>query len=87
MLEVGGGNGRLLIDLARRGRCGPGRGIDLAESRIAFALEWAADEGLGDVRFEAADALTYDWGDGTWDAALCVTSAFAYFEPLGYGLA
>jgi SAM-dependent methyltransferase len=86
VLEIGCGNGRLLIDLAGRGRCGRGLGIDLARSRIDFARAWAADEGVSRVRFEAADALTFDWGEG-WDAVVCVTSAFAYFEPIAPGTA
>jgi SAM-dependent methyltransferase len=87
VLEVGCGNGRLLIDLARRGRCARGLGVDLARSRVAFAAEWAADERLDGLRFEAADALTSDLQDGAWDAALCVTGALAYFEPIAAGSA
>ncbi|WP_445147918.1 methyltransferase domain-containing protein [Baekduia sp. Peel2402] len=80
VLEVGCGNGGLLIELARRGAVGAGLGLDLAQSRIAFAAAWAADEPrAAGLRFAAADALSADLGAG-YDAVLCVTGAFAYFD-------
>jgi SAM-dependent methyltransferase len=87
VLEIGCGNGRLLIDLARRGRLATGLGVDLARSRIAFAADWAQAEGVEGVTFAAADALTMDIEPGAWDAVLCITSAFAYFEPIAPGTA
>ena len=84
-LEIGSGNGRLLIELARRGAIRTGLGIDVARSRIEFARAWAADLGLSAVRFDVADALTHDLGRARFDAALCITGAFGYFEPLQEG--
>jgi len=82
VLEVGCGNGRLLIELARRGRIAGGVGIDLAQSRIEFAREWARDLGLGALRFEVADALAYPVARGEYGAIACITGAFAYFEAV-----
>ena len=87
MLEVGCGNGRLLIELARRGCLLKGKGIDIAESRIAFAREWSADLGLASLQFEAEDALRVEWPFDVYDAIVCITGAFAYFETIEAGSA
>jgi SAM-dependent methyltransferase len=88
VLEVGCGNGALLLALARRGAVGHGLGLDLARSRIAFASAWAADEApAADLRFAPGDALTAPLGDAPYDAALCVTGAFAYFDAVAPGSA
>jgi SAM-dependent methyltransferase len=85
VLEVGCGNGALLLALARRGAIDQGLGLDLARSRIAFAEAWAADEGASGLRFTAADALTAPLGDEPYAAALCLTGAFAYFDAVAPG--
>lgn len=86
VLEIGCGNGSLLIDLARRGALAGGLGIDLARSRIAFATEWAADEPeASGLRFAAGDALTADLGTEPHDAVLCLTGTFAYFDAFRPG--
>jgi SAM-dependent methyltransferase len=88
VLEIGTGNGRLLIDLARRGLLGSALGVDLARSRIAFAQQWAQDDGAAGVRFAAGDALTMDLGEAEqWDAALVITGALAYFDAVAPGSA
>jgi SAM-dependent methyltransferase len=81
-LEVGCGNGRLLIELASRGAITGGTGIDLADSRIEFANRWAADEGLSSLEFQAGDALRRPLTDGRYGVAMCVTAAFAYFDAV-----
>lgn len=86
-LEVGAGNGRLLIELYRRGAIAGGLGVDLARSRIEFAQRWAADEGASDLRFVAGDALALDLGERVYDVALCITGALSYFDPVEDGAA
>jgi len=86
LLELGCGNGRLLVELARRRRIAGGLGVDLSRSRIAFARAWAGDEGLEQLRFEAGDAATFDFAD-VFSAAVCITGAFAYFDAVEQGLA
>ena len=80
VLEVGCGNGRLLIELARRKALVDALGVDLATSRIAFAQRWAEDEGLGEVRFAVGDALALELPEASLDCALCITGAFGYFD-------
>jgi SAM-dependent methyltransferase len=87
VLEIGCGNGRLLVSLARAGHLTSGHGIDLADSRVRFAREWADDLGLGDVRFEVGDALEMPIQPVTYDTVVCITGALGYFEPLAQGSA
>ena len=87
ILEVGSGNGRLLIDLARSGTIMRGLGIELSSSRTAFARRWAAD--IGDdqkLEFRSGDVLSAELGAG-WDIAACITGAFGYFDALAPGSA
>lgn len=86
VLEVGSGNGRLLIALAREGAIADGVALEIASSRVDFARAWAADEGVAGVRFDVADALTAELGTQL-DAVLCITGAFAYFDAMREGSA
>jgi SAM-dependent methyltransferase len=87
LLEVACGNGRLLIEMARRRAIASGLGLDVARSRIAFAERWAADEGWDTLEFVAADALTCELPPQSFASVLVITGAFAYFEPLASGSA
>jgi SAM-dependent methyltransferase len=80
VLEIGCGNGRLLIELTRRRTIESAFGIDVARSRICFARRWAADESCDGVAFEAGDALAYELPPGAFDAVVVLTGAFGYFE-------
>jgi len=85
-VEVACGNGRLLVSLAKLGAIDAGLGIDLAESRIEFAREWAADTGLGGLEFLAADVLDAPV-ESRFDLALCITGSFGYFDAYAPGSA
>jgi SAM-dependent methyltransferase len=85
LLEVACGNGRLLIELADRGALSEGVGHDIAASRIEFARRWAEDAGHSALSFEAADVLESELGEERYDAAICITGAFGYFEPFEAG--
>jgi SAM-dependent methyltransferase len=87
VLEIGSGNGRVLVELARRESLALGLGLDLAESRIAFARAWAKEERLEHLRFEAADVLEVPLEAGSFSAALCITGTFAYFDAFRAGSA
>lgn len=79
VLEIGCGNGRLLIELARRGVAERALGVDVSASRIAFAAEWARELGMDGLEFRAQDALALDLEPGSFDAAICITGALGYF--------
>jgi ubiquinone/menaquinone biosynthesis C-methylase UbiE len=85
VLEVGCGNGRLLVELARRGSLPTALGVDIAHSRIEFAQQWAREEGLGALEFRADDVFAVEVQDASFDTAICITGAFAYFDPVRAG--
>jgi SAM-dependent methyltransferase len=87
VLEIGCGNGRLLIELARRNAIGTGLGLDIARSRVDFARAWARDESCDQLEFAVADVLDWPLRPGAFGAVLCMTGVFAYFEPLAAGTA
>lgn len=73
------GNGRLLIDLAKRGWLTHGAGVDSAASRVEFGRQWCHDLGLGErVDLHCADVLEWE-RRGEFDVSLCITGAFQYF--------
>jgi SAM-dependent methyltransferase len=84
VIEFCSGNGRLLVALALEGILDWGLGVEISQSRVAFAEQWGADLGLsGMIRHVAADALEFDgFEPGTFDLAVCITGAFAYFKPI-----
>jgi SAM-dependent methyltransferase len=79
MLEIGCGNGRLLMALRSMGAIEHGLGFDIAKSRVAFAQDWARDLGLDGLEFRVGDALDEPLGTG-FGAAACITGAFGYFD-------
>jgi SAM-dependent methyltransferase len=79
VLEIGCGNGRLLVELAQRRALAAGRGVDVSRSRIAFAQAWTSELGLDGLTFEAADALEVELEPDSHDAAICITGALGYF--------
>jgi SAM-dependent methyltransferase len=87
VLEVACGNGRLLIELAERGVLQEGVGLDIAASRVEFARRWAEDDRKPVLRFEVADVLEAELPQESYDAAVCITGAFGYFEPVRAGSA
>jgi SAM-dependent methyltransferase len=87
VVEAACGNGRLLVELARRGALAEGHGFDIAASRIAFARQWADDLGLSGLSFDVQDAVSVALPVGRFDAAACITGSLAYFDPAEAGLA
>jgi len=85
LLEIGCGNGRLLIELARRHAIMEALGLDAAASRIEFARRWARDERLQGLRFVTTDALQHELPPSSFDVACCITGAFGYFDALEPG--
>lgn len=80
VMEIGCGNGRLLVGLDRAGLLRrESWGIDLSESRIAFASNWAPD-----IDFECGNVLDLDetWFPPWVDLAVCITGCFQYFYPI-----
>lgn len=64
-----------------------GLGLDIAASRIDFARTWAADAGVDGLDFQTADALSYELEPASFQAAICITGAFGYFDAYAPGSA
>jgi SAM-dependent methyltransferase len=71
ILDIGCGAGSLTI--AARQAAGPrgtALGADLSEPLLDAARNAAGQTGIGDIRFEAADAQTHSWPDAGFDRLL-----------------
>ena len=86
VFEACTGNGRLGFALIQEEIASFCLGIDIAESRIAFARQWAKDLDCQSIRFEQADLLTHH-PERQFDLVLCVTGAFGYFDAIQPGTA
>lgn len=83
VLEIGAGNGRLLVALAVKGAIESATGIEISRSRVEFGREWIQDLGLDSVELLAADALSIEsLPENHFDLAVCITGAFGYFGAI-----
>lgn len=82
VLDLGTGNGRLMIALAMRGMVRSGTGVDNAVSRIAFARRWAADLSLDNMlSFVAEDAFQpRTWLQGKYDLMLGISNVLGFLR-------
>lgn len=88
VLDVGCGNGRLLVDLVSTGLLlrntdtVRAEGVDISQSRIDFAKEWVGSLGLNEyIKLTCGDILEYPMG--YYDVITCITGMFQYFKPMG----
>jgi SAM-dependent methyltransferase len=81
VLDIGCGTGQTTRDAARRASSGGALGVDLSSQMIALARRLAAAEGLGNARFEQADAQVYPFGEGSFDVAISRTGAMFFGDP------
>lgn len=80
ILELGCGNGRLLVCMAKKGMLHKGLGTDVAPSRIEFAQRWCRKLHLSDLlSFQVQDVLEFPVYGRRFDLAVCITGAFGYF--------
>lgn len=83
VIEYCSGNGRLLIALSLRKLLGYGMGVEISRSRVAFAQKWISDLDLNHLEHFPVDALEFNaFQKGSFDLAVCLTGAFAYFGPI-----
>lgn len=83
VLDIGCGNGLTSRDAARA--AGPGGsvlGVDLSGPMLARAEQLAKDEGLGNIRFEQADAQVHPFEAGAFDLAMSRFGVMFFADPV-----
>jgi len=78
VLDIGCGTGLTTRDAARRAPSGGALGVDLSTEMISVARRLAVAEGLGNARFERADAQIYPFPEGSFDVAISRTGAMFF---------
>jgi SAM-dependent methyltransferase len=83
VLDIGCGNGRTSRDAARAaGEGGAVLGVDLSGPMLAKAEQLAKDEGIGNVRFEQADAQVYPFEAGVFDVVISRFGVMFFEDPV-----
>ena len=82
VLDVGCGTGQTTRDVARAARGGNALGVDLSSQMIDLARRLAVEEGVGNVRFEVADAQVCPFGTEGFDVVISRTAAMFFGDPL-----
>jgi SAM-dependent methyltransferase len=83
VLDIGCGNGLTSRDAARA--AGPGAtvlGVDLSGPMLARAEQSAKDEGVGNIRFEQADAQVYPFETGAFDVTMSRFGVMFFADPV-----
>jgi SAM-dependent methyltransferase len=81
ILDVGCGTGQATRDAARAAASGAALGVDLSSQMIDVARRLAADEGLGNIRFEQADAQIQPFDGESFDRVISRTGASFFGDP------
>ncbi|WBB59795.1 methyltransferase domain-containing protein [Streptomyces sp. WMMC500] len=82
VLDVGCGCGQTTRVAARLAAEGSVHGVDLSAAMLARARERAAEEGVGNVRFEQADAQVHDFDAGAYDLAISRNGVMFFADPV-----
>jgi len=80
VLDIGCGSGQTTRDAARAAADGLALGVDLSGQMIALARRLAAEQGLGNARFEQADAQIYPFSAGSFDVAISRTGSMFFAD-------
>jgi SAM-dependent methyltransferase len=82
VLDIGCGTGQTTRDAARTAASGSALGVDLSSQMIGLARQLAAAEGIGNARFEQADAQIRRFGPRTFDAVISRTGTMFFADPV-----
>lgn len=84
VLDVACGTGLVSFPAAEAaGVEGMVAGTDISDGMVERARGLAAEKGIGNVRFERADAESQPFADGSFDAALCSLGLMYVPDPVG----
>jgi ubiquinone/menaquinone biosynthesis C-methylase UbiE len=81
VLDIGCGTGQTTRDAASRAATGSALGIDLSAEMISLARRLALEAGIGNARFEQADAQVYPFEAASFDLAISRTGAMFFGDP------
>ena len=82
VLDIGCGNGLTSRDAGRAtGDRGEVLGVDLSGPMLGLARQLAKDEGLGNIRFEQADAQVYAFPAATFDLVISRFGVMFFSDP------
>jgi SAM-dependent methyltransferase len=79
-LDVGCGTGLVARDIARRASRGSVLGVDLGARMLEVARSVAANQGLGNLDFEQADAQIHPFPGSAYDLVVARTSAMFFAD-------
>ncbi|AUH43385.1 class I SAM-dependent methyltransferase [Streptomyces sp. CMB-StM0423] len=82
VLDIGCGCGQTTRVAAALAAEGSALGVDLSAAMLAQARARAAEEGVGNVRFEQADAQVHDFDGGAYDVAISRHGVMFFADPL-----
>ena len=82
VLDIGCGTGNSTRGTAHLAVSGSALGVDLSARMLERARSTAEAEGLGNVRFEQADAQVHPFGAGTFDVAISSFGAMFFADPV-----
>ena len=82
VLDMGCGTGQTARDAARRASAGTVLGVDLSAAMLATARRTAAEEALGNVRFEQVDAQIHAFGNASFDVVVSRTGGTFFGDPM-----
>ncbi|MEV7175313.1 methyltransferase domain-containing protein [Kitasatospora sp. NPDC093679] len=80
VLDVGCGAGEITCEVARRAATGRVLGVDLSAALLRVARGRAAEQGLGRVGFEQADAQIHPFPAGGFDLAVSRTGTMFFAD-------
>ncbi|MEO3842062.1 class I SAM-dependent methyltransferase [Streptomyces sp. B22F1] len=82
VLDVGCGCGQTTRVAAALAAEGSALGVDLSAAMLAQARARAAEEGVGNVRFEQADAQVHGFAGGAYDVAISRHGVMFFADPV-----
>ncbi|NAZ87149.1 class I SAM-dependent methyltransferase [Kineococcus indalonis] len=81
VLDIGCGTGATTLAAARTAERGTALGVDLSSPMLQVARSLARQQGVGNARFERADAQVHPFAPAGFDAAISRTGAMFFGDP------
>ncbi|WP_407564457.1 class I SAM-dependent methyltransferase [Streptomyces sp. 184] len=82
VLDIGCGCGQTTRVAAALAADGSAHGVDLSAAMLAQARARAAEEAIGNVSFEQADAQVHDFAAGVYDLAISRNGVMFFADPV-----